>query len=216
MALPPKLSGARLILPSSSSSTSSTSTPLHTIELYLDYVCPYSAKIFKTLHHQVLPSLPSQYAQKTQFIIRQQIQPWHPSSTLVHEAALAVNRLSPQKFWDFSSALFDSQKDYFDVNVVNETRNATYRRLAKLARESVGVDEEQVYKLLEISDKPAEDGSLNTGNAVTADVKLVVKSARLVGVHVSPTVIVNGVVDNSISSGWGVSEWGEWFNSNIY
>lgn len=53
---------------------------------------------------------------------------------------MAVLQLSPNKFWDFSSALMDNQKDYFDVNVVNETRNQTYQRLAKLGS-SVGVEE---------------------------------------------------------------------------
>ena len=98
----------------------------------------------------------------------------HPSSTLVHEAGAAVLRLSPDKFWPFSAALFEHQKEYFDVNVVHEARNETYNRLAKLAG-SVGVDESKVFGLLEISDKPGEDGSLNIGNQVTDDVKLMVK-----------------------------------------
>jgi protein-disulfide isomerase len=147
-------------------------------------------------------------------IFRQQIQPWHPSSTLVHEAGYAVNRLSPDAFWAFSAALFTQQKDFFDVNVVNETRNATYKRLAKIAA-SVGVDEAEVYKLLEISDKPAEDGSLNTGNKVTDDLKVQVKANRLVGVHVTPTVIFDGVVNNDISSSWSVDQFEEWLEKNV-
>ena len=70
--------------------------------------------------------------------------------------------------------LFEHQKEYFDVNVVHEARNETYNRLAKLAG-SVGVDESKVFGLLKIADKPGEDGSLNTGNQVTDDVKLMVK-----------------------------------------
>jgi hypothetical protein len=104
-----------------------------------------------------------------------------------------------------------NQKDFFDVNVVNETRNQTYKRLAKLAG-SIGVDESQIFKMLEISDKPGPDGSLNTGNTVTDDLKVLVKMARLVGVHVSPTVIVDGVVDNSISSGWTKEQWMEYLD----
>lgn len=118
-------------------------------------------------------------------------------------------KIEPAKFWPYSAALMKNQKDFFDVNVVNETRNETYKRLAKLGT-SVGVDESQIFKLLEISDKPAADGSLNTGNAVTDDLKVLVKMARLVGVHVSPTVIVDGVVDNSISSGWTKEQWLEY------
>lgn len=95
------------------------------------------------------------------------------------------------------------------MNVVHEARNDTYKRLAKLAG-SVGLEESKVFELLEISDKPGEGGSLNTGNKVTSDVKLMVKVSclagvsgkqvpnelankanRRVGVHVTPTVLFN-------------------------
>lgn len=130
--------------------------------------------MFNTLYTSVLPLLPKKYPSKVQFLFRQQIQPWHPSSTLVHEAAAAILRLSPDKFWDFSAKLFEKQKDFFDVYVVKETRNDTYSRLAKLAGE-VGVAEKEVYKLLEVSDKEGEGGSANMGNKVTDDIKLMVK-----------------------------------------
>ena len=150
-----------------------------------------------------------------QFIFRPQVQPWHPSSTLVHEAGVAVSRVRPDRFWDFSAALFAAQKDYFDVSVVSETRNATYRRLARLAAESAAADEDEVYRLLEIPTAAAADGSLNSGNAVTNDLKVVIKIARLVGVHVSPTVIFDGVVANEISSSWTEEQWVEWLNKNV-
>lgn len=130
--------------------------------------------MFLTLSASVLSTLHQDYPGKVQFIFRQQIQPWHPSSTLCHEAGAAVLRLAPEKFWEFSRTLFDHQTEYFDVNVVKETRNETYKRLAKLAGE-VGVDEGQVYGLLEVAEKPGEGGSLNIGNQVTDDVKVMVK-----------------------------------------
>lgn len=154
-------------------------------------------------------------ASKLQVIFRQQVQPWHPSSTLVHEAALAVMQLDPSKFWAFSEALFNEQKAYFDVSVVNETRNATYKRLARLAADSTGLGADEVYKRLEISDKPGPDGSLNSGNAVTNDLKIPIKMARLVGVHVSPTVIFDGVVNNDIGSSWTAEQWLEWLGKNV-
>ena len=83
-------------------------------------------------------------------------------------------QVAPNKFVDFSTALFDHQKEYYDVNVVHEGRNETYARLAELAG-SVGADSSQILSLLKISDKPAEDGSLNTGNGVTNDIKYMVK-----------------------------------------
>ena len=134
--------------------------------------------MFKTLHSSVFPLVSQKYDSKVRFIFRQQIQPWHPSSTLVHEAATAVLRLAPGKFYDFSSTLFEHQKEYFDVNVVKEARNETYQRLAKLAG-TVGLEEAKMMDLLEIPDKPSKDGSLNIGNQVTDDVKLMVKVSRL-------------------------------------
>ena len=99
----------------------------------------------------------------------------------MHEAGAAVLRLAPDRFYDFSAKLFEQQKEYFDVNVVNETRNQTYRRLARLAG-GVGVDEGEVFGLLEVGDRPVEEGALNTGNKVTDDVKLMVK-VSVGGVH---------------------------------
>jgi len=131
------------------------------------------------VYNSVRPIILEKYQSKLQVIFRQHIQPWHPSSTLTHEAAAAVLKISPNKFWDFSAALFKQQTEFFDANTVNETRNKTYERLARIAG-SVGVDEDQVLKLLIISDKPGEDGSLNSGNGVTNDIKLMTKVGRIV------------------------------------
>jgi protein-disulfide isomerase len=171
--------------------------------------------MFKTIYGTSLrKTLLEKYSDRVVTIFRQQIQPWHPSSTLVHEAGYAVQKIDSSKFWGFSEKLFDQQKDFFDVSLVNETRNATYKRLAKIAG-SVGVDEGKVYGLLEISDKPGEDGSLNSGNGVTDDVKVQVKANRLTGVHVTPTVVFDGVVNNEISSSWTAEQWEEWLEKNV-
>ncbi|KAF2858747.1 hypothetical protein K470DRAFT_259464 [Piedraia hortae CBS 480.64] len=186
---------------------------LNTLELYLDYVCPFSKKMFNTVYNEVFPIVKAKYADKVQFIFRQQIQPWHPSSTLVHEAGAAVLKVDASKFWDFSRVLFENQDDYFDVGVVNETRNETYKRLAKLAG-STGIDEGKVFELLKIDDKPGKDGSKNSGNGVTNDIKLMVKANRLTGVHVTPTVLFNGVVENGISSSFTKDDWEKWLKDN--
>lgn len=104
------------------------------------------------------------------------MQPWHPSSTLVHEAAVAVLRIAPDKFWDFSEALFKKQTEYFDEAVVDETRNQTYKRLAALAG-SVGIDEGKVYELLEVK----AGNPTNAGNQVSNDFKLIIKVCTRLG-----------------------------------
>ena len=100
------------------------------------------------------------------------------------------------------------------MNVVNETRNQSYKRLAKIGAK-VGVSEEELLKLLQVPDKPAEDGSLNVGNGVTNDLKVLVKMNRMQGVHVTPTVVFDGVVENSISSSFTAEQWEEWLEKNV-
>ncbi|KAI9828928.1 MAG: hypothetical protein M1826_005851 [Phylliscum demangeonii] len=177
----------------------------------------YSKKMFNTVYHEVFPALKQgPLANKVDFIFRQQIQPWHPSSTLVHEAALGVLKLYPEKFYPFSDALFAHQTDYYDLNVIRETRNQTYQRLAQLAAASVGIQEEGLLDLLRLPEAaPAKDGPLNVGNKVTDDLKLLIKAARLTGVHVSPTVLFNGIVEQSISSSFTKDQWLEWMQEKI-
>ncbi|RPB27112.1 hypothetical protein L211DRAFT_834789 [Terfezia boudieri ATCC MYA-4762] len=181
---------------------------VHTLELYLDYTCPFSKKLFNQFYQNVFPVIQDKYPGKVQCIFRHQIQPWHPSSTLVHEAALAVGLVAPEKFWEYSQILFNNQSDFFDAAVLNETRNQTYKRLASLASPLASTDD--IYSKLEIT-----NSSLNNGNKVTNDLKLHIKEARLRSIHISPTVLFNGNVDNSISSGWSVDQWQEWLGKNI-
>lgn len=98
MALAPKFAGQKF-------TALGNAQTLHTLELYLDYVCPFSQKMFNTVYTSVLPLIRQKYASKIQILFRQQIQPWHPSSTLVHEAGVAVLKIEPGKFWDFSKVM---------------------------------------------------------------------------------------------------------------
>ena len=47
MALPPRFKGHRLTV-TDASSASASKEPLHTLEFYLDYVCPFSASTAQT------------------------------------------------------------------------------------------------------------------------------------------------------------------------
>ncbi|KAL3455542.1 thioredoxin-like protein [Aspergillus heterothallicus] len=208
MALAPKFSGQQL--PASPNAHGRQ----HTLELYLDYVCPFSAKLFRTFYGSVRPIIVEKYHPALRVIFRQHIQPWHPSSTLTHEAGAAVLKTAPGKFWDFSAALFEHQEEFFDVNVVNETRNQTYERLAEIG-ESVGVNKDEMLNLLTVADNPGVEGQLNAGNQVTSDIKLIVKAGRVVGVHVSPTVYFNGIEETGISSSFTATQWEEWLVKNV-
>jgi hypothetical protein len=132
--------------------------------------------MFETFY-SLAPTITQQYSSRLRVIFRQHIQPWHPSSTLTHEAGAAVLRLAPDKFWDFSAVLFERQAEFFDVSVVNETRNKTYERLASIAG-SVGVEEQKFLDLLKIPEQTGDNGDLNAGNQVTNDIKWMTKAKR--------------------------------------
>ena len=110
--------------------------------------------------------------------------------------------------------MFDDAKSFYDENVVNETRNKTYERLAEIGGK-VGNNEQEMLKLLWINDKPASDGSLNTGNGVSTELKVLIKMGRMQGIHVSPTVVFDGVAENSISSSFSGDQWAEWLERNV-
>jgi hypothetical protein len=136
----------------------------HQIDYFLDYCCPYSAKFFKTLYFEVIP-----WAKElVEFRFHHQIQPWHPQSTLLHEAALAVKKIDSSSFEAYSKILFENQKDYFDKNTFELTRTEIYVKLVELAK-PLGIDPKEMMELLRYSTKPGDH--LNEGNLVTNDLK---------------------------------------------
>ncbi|CAJ0628149.1 5109_t:CDS:2 [Entrophospora sp. SA101] len=178
MALPPQYSGHRW----------GPANAVHVLEAYLDYVCPFSARLYKRLRSEVFPYIKEKYPGKVQFIFRQQVQPWHPFSTVVHEAAIAVEKIDAEKYFEFSDRLFDAQKEFYDEIVHLESRQQTNLRLAKYA-EQVGIDSSKFLDLLDITPVKSAADAKNLGNKVTVDLKYHIKLARQTSIHVSPTVL---------------------------
>ncbi|KAK9473781.1 thioredoxin-like protein [Dipodascopsis tothii] len=189
-----------------------TATKGHTIDLYFDYVCPFCAKAWKTIRGSVIDAAEAKYPNTFSWVFRHTVQPWHPASTLVHEAALAVESLAPAKFWDFSDALFEHQKDYFDTVVYHESRLQTYERLAKLAKESVGVEEKAFLDLVSI---PPSETPSNGGNKVTNNLKLFIRQHRQNSVHMTPSLAVDGIISPAFSSSWTTEQWVEFLDGVV-
>ncbi|THH14304.1 hypothetical protein EW146_g6011 [Bondarzewia mesenterica] len=184
----------------------------HTLDIFLDYVCPFSAKMASTIDTILKPLLDEggQYYGKVKVIVRLQVQPWHASSTLTHEAGLAVIRAAAEQFWPFSILLFQNQTDYFDVPTSEMTPIQIRDKLAILASQVLTNDEVKTFRdLLKLK------GSANGGVAVTDDLKYNIKFARQNSVHVSPTVLWNGLVASQISSSWGEQEWTNFLAENV-
>ncbi|CAB4376938.1 unnamed protein product [Rhizophagus irregularis] len=186
----------------------------HILEVYLDYVCPFSAKLYKRLRNEVLPFIDQNYSGKVQFIFRQQVQPWHPFSTVVHEAAIAVEKLDPSKFFVFSDKLFDVQKQYYDESVQNLTRAQIYESLASHVSE-IGLSSSDFLLLLHIPVSIKSEEARNAGNKITNELKWHIKLGRQIGIHVSPTSLFDGIIDNDISSVWTLDQWKEWLAKKV-
>eukprot|EP00871_Galdieria_phlegrea_P000736 jgi/Galph1/1663/GphlegSOOS_G339.1 len=167
------------------------------MEAFLDYCCPFSKKAFMTLVDQVLPGMDGRIC----FYFQHQVQPWHPQSTLLHEAALAVKQINPTKFFPYSRILFENLDNFVDPKVYRKSREEIYKELSQLAS-GVGIDSQQVFKKLEIS--VSKDG-----NKVTPDLKLCIRYARQLDIHISPTFVINRMEDTAASSSWTLHEWKE-------
>lgn len=198
--------------------------PKHTVELFLDFVCPFSRRLFLALYDGVLSKDDEgAWRESVEFVFRPQVQPWHPASTLVHEAAVAVAvQLSDsdadeaersRRWWRFARELFAQSDKYYDSHTIDETRAQSYRRLAQLADHVSPGTEADILDQLHIdpAKTPDAEGD-NGGNKVTNIVKLPVKYGRLVGIHVSPTVLTDGAVANAVSSGWSAQQWQEYLD----
>ncbi|KAL7411573.1 hypothetical protein BDY24DRAFT_395350 [Mrakia frigida] len=203
MALKPALSFLRL---------GSITSP-HILEVYLDTNCPFSAKIVKSLDENVIPLISDEgkLAGKMSFIIRLQPQPWHATSTYLHEAALAFGAVSPSNFWTYFKLLFVHQEDYFDRPASSLTSVQIRENLATLASQVLETSDEKTTFL----DKLTFKSSPNGGVDVTDDLKYNVKLGRQNGIHVTPTALFDGLIEGSISSSWGKDDWEKFFKEKI-
>lgn len=78
------------------------------------------------------------------------------------------------------------------------------------------MDGDAVLRLLTVPEKgDARKLEHHAGNSVTQDLKEVTTMARLVGVHITPTVIFDGVVQSQISSEWTGEQWLGWLRSVV-
>ncbi|CAK9057170.1 unnamed protein product [Durusdinium trenchii] len=168
-----------------------------TVELFLDLCCPFSKRMLMTVAGGVAKA----FEGKVNFIFHSVVQPWHAQSSYMHEASLAVLKLHGRDaFWKYTVALMEQQEDFFDDKVFEKSRQQIYKELAIVAHEQ-GFDDKKIMARLHLT------GLGNAGNAVTQHLKWATRFHRLRGVHVTPTVFVNGLEAGIVSSDWKPDEW---------
>ncbi|TID30207.1 hypothetical protein CANINC_001214 [Pichia inconspicua] len=172
----------------------------HTVELFLDYNCPFSGKLFKKMIEEVIPVLEKEG--KHNFVFINVIQPWHAfQSGVLHEVSFAVARVAPGWFWEFSKKMFENITEFYDTEVSQFTRDELIEKVLKVASE--GDEDESILNIDSIKSLVAisnTDRPSNPGSGVAVDTKYFTRYARTIGVHVTPTISVNGIVISEIDS----------------
>ena len=142
------------------------------------------------------------YRQQVHVVVRPYPQPWHASSTLMHESALASARLalsdrlaledvSRNAFWQYSYALFKAQERWFDDAVRDKTADQIRGELASLAVDALG----ERTSILELRGEPITQalrnwtrvGDGNAGSPIVPDLKYCIKVGRQNSIHITPT-----------------------------
>lgn len=220
----PKFSSTHYFYSARTLTASLPVTSPHVVNLYLDYNCPFSAKLFLKLRASVIPKLQASHPNEFQFVFVNVIQPWHPNSVLLHEFALVVAKLLKDKedsndhFWNVSQTLFENKEQFYDNALSEKNRNEIYKAIADVVfahTKGLPITEKDVLANLNITPQSETGSPSNGGNAATNDVKYFTKYLRGVGVHVTPTVSINGIVNDSISSGAEVDDLVKIFESQI-
>lgn len=170
----------------------------HVVDLFLDFVCPYCDRLWSTV--VVNNDLPNKYKSHVEFIFRHQIQPWHIQSSVVHAVIMVVAREQPSRLFDAITAIFKRQRELFDEHMEDKSQIEMYEKVLSILNEETQIQLDK--NLFRINQTES-----NAGNAMTADLKYHIKYARKHGVHMSPTVFVDGLEEPAIDSKWTVEQW---------
>ena len=173
-------------------------------QVFLDFCCPFSAKMYKTLK-KVYEAAPG-VLQGLQFVIHLVPQPWHPQSPILHEVGLAIRDVAGDDgFFAYADLIFSEglQLNYFDSETFEMTRKGIYEKLIDQANAAGVINEEQCATVLAfVGIETGGEEPSNAGNRATGLLKFCVKYHRIRAIHVTPTVLVNGIEAPDISSGW--------------
>lgn len=164
---------------------------------------------------KAIPEAEKKFPDKFQFVFVNVVQPWHPQSVLLNEYSFAVARLLREQhpgqsnllFWQVSHVLFANKEKFFDSVTANVGRNDFYALINDVVFEELDLpllktDVLDALLIKETDLKAADNG----GNSVIADLKYFARYLRGVGVHFTPTVSVNGIVADLISSATPVDD----------
>jgi len=124
------------------------------VEVFMDMICPFCAKISNTLIKEVAPRFPS-----VQFVYHHYVQPWHWQASTLGQAAIVAYMLdsAPGKpnYVALVQQLFAQRDLFVDQAVEGESKAQVADKIVKIAAD-VGFNAEQ-FKTYMTSGTPEND-----------------------------------------------------------
>lgn len=161
-------------------------------EMFLEPTCPFSVKAFNKI-----PALLEQAGEdKITVKIRLQSQPWHLFSGVIVRCILAASTLPDGKnvAHKVMQAVADHREEFeFTDHCSGPNMQATPEEIVARIERYSGVSLAEAFARPELQ----------------TEIKWHCKYARQNGIHVSPTFMVNGLVQADLGSGDEVSKWVE-------
>lgn len=160
------------------------------LEMFIEPTCPFSARALGKLDE----TLSAAGADKTTIKLRLHSQPWHMYSGVITRCVLAASTLPPGKeaARTVLSAIAAHQEDFeFAAHCRGPNMDATPNGIIARIEKLTGLRLADAFAIPDLD----------------REVKWHTKYARQNGIHVSPTFMIDGIVQADMSSGDKVSDW---------
>ena len=162
----------------------------HTFEAFLEPTCPYSVRAFGKLDDLLAQAREDRLTVK----IRLQSQPWHMYSGVIVRCILAASTLPEGKTAAKAvmAAVAEHREEFeFAKHCSGANMNATPNDIVARIEGYSGVRVAEAFAIPDLD----------------REVKWHCKYARQNGIHVSPTFMIDGLVQVDVSSGDSVESW---------
>jgi hypothetical protein len=159
-------------------------------EVFLEPTCPYSAVAFSKLDQLLTEAGEDRITLK----IRLHSQPWHMFSGVVVRCIIAASTLADGKKAAKAAlaAVYAHREEFeFEDHATGPNRDATPNDIIRRV---------EAYSGLKLMDAFSISG-------LDKEIRWHCRYARQNGVHVSPSFMVNGIVQSDMSSGDTVADW---------
>ncbi|ORX33510.1 hypothetical protein BD324DRAFT_639621 [Kockovaella imperatae] len=186
------------------------------LEVYLCPTCPFSGKIARALSANVLPLITKggKYEGRVSLIPRLYPQPFHYTAQFQCEALVWIGTKYPELYWDYFLQIYEHIEEFGNVPAQNMTPLQTREKLFSIAQTLLekngklkGPASQVHASFMDSADAVKRKAGDEYAKAVEAMLKSGVKLGRQNGIHVTPTVLFDGIRDDFVSSSWGKEEW---------